>query len=99
MNVTFWMNAAHKGTQPVTVLAGSYPSAVQTDHTLRLEVKLAGGLPLPVLNDSLLAQVKASAQDGILYHSFDSRTLITLIGNQRLPVTGFDMELKSVKRK
>ena len=102
LNAIFWMNASHKGTQSVTVPAGIFPNAVRTDHMLRLNVKIAGSIPLTILNDSIPTRIEASAREGILYHSFDSKKLVASVPGvltQILPVTGFDMELKAVKRK
>jgi hypothetical protein len=100
MNVVFKMTAMHEGTVATTVPAGSYPAAVRTNHTLRLNVKLAS-FPITVLDNALLLTSNASAKDGLLHQTFEGKMLEAkaLTVTQPLPVTGFEMELKSIKRK
>lgn len=100
MNVVFKMMAFHQGTQPVTLPGGSFPASVHTEHTLRLNVKLAT-IPLTVLDDSLHVGFDVTAKEGIVRQTFEGRMLTAkaLSVSQPLPVTGFEMKLKALKRK
>lgn len=100
VDLTFRMNAAHRGTHALTVPAGNYADAVHTDHTVGLMVK-PSSLPVTALNDSLMVRMDLSPRDGVIREVFESKTLVAkvLTATQELPVTGFEMELTAIKRK
>lgn len=100
LDITFRLAGAHKGTQSSTVPAGTFATAVRTDHALKLIVK-PSSLPITAVNDSLIIHCDAEVASGILRQTLDSKTLVAkvLTVTQTLPVAGFEMELESIKRK
>ncbi len=99
LNMAFRLDATHKGRVGTTVGAGSYPDAVHTDHSLRLNARLAA-FPVPVLYDSIMVRFDVSSRDGLVRQVVDSKTLVASAAgqSQNLMVNGYEMELKSYKR-
>jgi hypothetical protein len=88
--VTFAMNASHKGKQSVTVPSGTYANAFHTDHKVLIDVD-ADALNMHS-KDTLNLSFDITPQLGIVRQSLSSRVFLAF--SQQVP--GFDMELVSV---
>ncbi|MEO5931411.1 MAG: hypothetical protein ABIR47_15870 [Candidatus Kapaibacterium sp.] len=93
VRITLSMDAAHTGTQSVTVPKATYTDAVHTNQKVVVDIQSQ----LLNSNDSLMLHYDVSAKDGIVRQILDSKA-VSLTGSP-IDVPGFDMQLVSVTRK
>lgn len=100
VDVVFRMSATHDGARSVVTPAGTF-NGVRTTHRLQVKLRLAGPIPITILDDAVAATFDYIPVVGLLSQTLQGKNLVASLGGQEVAqaVRGFEMSLEVVRRR